>query len=226
MRKIRLTPNTRQWAMSIVDFARSEDESRYNLCGYQFETDRVIACDGRQLAWQTCTADNCHTGLVSEHGTPAEGEFPDYKAILPNEPTISIEVTLDTEWLGMLKQIAKLSKRPWGNLACDGKTLTVTFISKIPNLVVTLALPTDNDDLKPFKIGFDLMLLWKAFDAAQRSADTSCSIAQLKIIDHVSPIVISNAHGFYSITMPCRCDGAFTIEPEQTARLEQIAQAA
>jgi hypothetical protein len=37
----------------------------------------------------------------------------------------------------------------------------------------------------------------------------------VSIVDHILPIRIDNGNGFYSITMPCRCDGAFTTKPEE-----------
>ena len=65
MRKNKVITYTRQWAMGIVSFARSKDETRYyNLAGFNLEPDgaleadgvrqrgRIVATDGHRLAWQ------------------------------------------------------------------------------------------------------------------------------------------------------------------------------
>jgi DNA polymerase III sliding clamp (beta) subunit (PCNA family) len=91
MRKSKPIPSSREWAMEIVSFARSKDTTRYNLAGYNLEPNRVVATDGQRLAWQEfgpIVPDSYH-GLIDEYGNPAEGEFPDYKAVLPARLTSS-----------------------------------------------------------------------------------------------------------------------------------------
>jgi DNA polymerase III sliding clamp (beta) subunit (PCNA family) len=220
MRKTKVTPNSRQAAIEIVSFARGDDETRAGLANYQFEADRIVACDGHRLAWQTCNpaVENPYVGLVDENGGAVDGEFPDYKPYLPGQPTMVFDVCSDGDWLPALKTIARLSKRPFGELAYDGVKLTASLKTCWPDASASLTIPLAAGELKPFKLGINLLFLWEALDAARRSDTRGKWYARVAIVDHVTPIVIDTTSGFYSITMPCSCEGAFTTKPEQTAQ--------
>src|SRR6267143_699869 len=101
MRKSKATIQSREWAMEIVSFARSTDETRYNLAGFNLESDRVVATDGCRLAWQECgpIVPDAH-GLIDAAGNPIAGEFPDYKAVLPApQANVVFHVSNDGDWL-------------------------------------------------------------------------------------------------------------------------------
>ena len=70
-------------------------------------------------------------------------------------------------------------------------------------------------DPKPFKIGFNLAYLFDAIDGARRSDSRGRWYTRVAIVDHISPVQIDNTNGFYSITMPFRCDGSFVTKVEQ-----------
>jgi hypothetical protein len=71
MRKSKATIQSREWAMEIVSFARSTDETRYNLAGFNLEPNRVVATDGCRLAWQEYgpIVPDAH-GLIDAAGNP------------------------------------------------------------------------------------------------------------------------------------------------------------
>jgi DNA polymerase III sliding clamp (beta) subunit (PCNA family) len=239
MRKNQASTYTRQWAMAIVAFARSKDETRYNLRGFNLEPDgefaadgfrrkgRLVATDGCRLAWQEyapCPPDGTK-GLIDEHGQPLAGEFPDYKTLLPGPPNIVFQVSSDGDWLAALKTIAHLNKRPFGELAYDGERLIVSLKLASPNVMATLMIPLAAGEPKPFKLGIHLAWLWDAIDAARRSDGRGRWYVRVSLVDHMSPIQIDNEHGFYSITMPCLTEGAFCWSPE-TEQAESTEQAA
>ena len=217
MRKSKPILNSREWAMEIVSFARSKDATRYNLAGYNVEPNRIVATDGARLAWQEfgpIVPDSYH-GLIDGEGNPAAGEFPDYKAVLPGSPNVVFHVSPDGDWLPALKTIARLHKQPFGELAYDGENLTVSLKTTFPNVALKLTIPVAAGDPKPFKLGINLGYLYDAIDGAKRSDGRGQWYARVSIVDHVSPVQIDNTNGFYSITMPCRCDGGFVSTAEQ-----------
>jgi hypothetical protein len=52
--------------------------------------------------------------------------------------------------------------------------------------------------------------LWDAIDGARRSDGRGRWYARVSIVDHLTAVQIDNASGYFSITMPCRCENAFT----------------
>jgi DNA polymerase III sliding clamp (beta) subunit (PCNA family) len=158
------------------------------------------------------TTSDAH-GLIDAAGNPIAGEFPDYKAVLPaSQPNVVFHVSSDSDWLPALKVIARLQKRPFGELAYDGNHLTVSLESTSPAVTAKLTIPVAAGDPKPFKLGINLAYLWEATDAAKRSDERGRWYARIAIIDHITPVTIDNTNGFYSITMPCHCDGGFVTQ--------------
>jgi hypothetical protein len=207
MRKIKTIPNSREWAMEIVSFARSDDATRYNLAGFNLKLNRMVATDGCRLAWQEygpAMPDSYH-GLIDEHGNAAEGEFPDYKAVLPSSPNIVFHVSSDGDWLSALETIARLHKQPLGELAHDGEQLTASFKSTSPEVMAKLTILVAAGDPKPFKLGINLAWLWDAIDGARRSDGRGRWYARVSIVDQISPVRIDNTNGYYRAS-PCRAD--------------------
>jgi hypothetical protein len=218
MRKSKPILNNREWAMEIVSFARTKDETRYNLAGYNLELNRVVATDGVRLAWQEfrpIVPDSYH-GLIDEQGNPADGEFPDYKAVLLSEFNVVFHVSSDGDWLAALKAIACLAQQPIGELAYDGARLTVSLKLTWPNVKAKLNIPVAAGDPRPFKLGINLMWLWEAIDGAKRSDGRRRWYARVSIVDHILPLQIDNTNGYFSITMPCRCDDGFVTKAKET----------
>jgi hypothetical protein len=215
MRKSKATLNSREWAMEIVSFARSKDATRYNLAGYNLEPNRVVATDGARLAWQEYGPIMPDAkGLIDDQGKPLDGEFPDYKAVLPGSPNIVFHVSQDGDWLPALKTISRLDKRPFGELAYDGHNLTVSLKTTFPDVTAKLNIPVAAGDPKPFKLGINLAWLWDAIYGARRSDGRGRWYVRVSIVDHLTAVQIDNTNGYFSITMPCRCDDAFTTKPE------------
>jgi DNA polymerase III sliding clamp (beta) subunit (PCNA family) len=205
--------------MEIVSFARSKDATRYNLAGCQLEPSRIVATDGHRLAWQEFT-----TGEGSEHGilvndafAPIDGEFPDYKAVLPGSPNIVFHVSTDGDWLPALKAMARLSEQPWGSLECGGdRKILARLETQSPDIKCALRIELAGGDPKPFKLGINLAFVHQALEAAKRSDGRGRWYARIAIVDHLTAVTIDNTNGFYSITMPCRCDGAFVTKPQDS----------
>ena len=231
MRKNKVITYTRQWAIGIVSFARSKDETRYyNLAGFNLEPDdtleadgvrrrgRIVATDGHRLAWQGYPPfpPDGKRGLIDEHFNPLEGEFPDYKCCLPGKPKIAFYVCRgNQDWLPALKTIARIIERPFGTLECDGEHVSVKLESHSPTMKVSLAIPINGGNPKPFKIGINLWFLFEAINAAVKSNGVGTWFVRVSIVDELTAIAIDNdATSFYSITMPCRADGAFCWKPE------------
>jgi DNA polymerase III sliding clamp (beta) subunit (PCNA family) len=156
-------------------------------------------------------------GLIDAAGNPIEGEFPDYKAVLPTpQPNVVFHVSNDGDWLPALKVIARLQKRPFGELAYEGDHLALSLESTSPAVAAKLIIPVAAGDPKPFKLGINLAWLWEAIDATKRSDGRGRWYARIAIVDHITPVIIDNTNGFYSITMPCRCDGGFVTKADES----------
>lgn len=220
MAKSELIPGTRAWARQIVGFARSEDETRPNLAGWNDEPKRVVASDGYRLAWQQCWNEpRTETVLLEADGvTPFNGAFPDYTQIihdLESKPA-PVRFHLDTrgDWMSTLKRLARLGEKPLVVLDCNGKgLLTVTL--KEPLLEASLKIVSGGEPAA-FRIGVNALYLWEALNAVKASRLGTGFYARISIYDDNLPIQIDNDNGFYSLTMPVRIDGQFVSVANET----------
>lgn len=182
-----------------LELAKSEDESRYNLCEVYRDTNTLVATDGNRLHW----IDNLPT-VQAHYPSGLDAQYPDYKCVMDKSP-VSQSVTI--AWNGIdfkaLKAFAALAKTTGKNASAIVTIEEKKIVLSIASENITATLKIDCFDIIDSKLvtAYNIEYLIDALNLLQYDG----VMAKLDWRNGTSPLQIDyigkNAH---AIIMPVR----------------------